>query len=44
MIAKLKINILYYLGLVLKILILVLNYHNSNMYNKKIPASMPFYI
>ena len=42
MIAKLKINILYCLGLVLKTLILILIYHNSNMYNKKIPASTPF--
>ena len=35
MIAKLKINILYYLGLILKMLILILNYQKSNMYNKK---------
>ena len=41
MIAKLKINILYCLGLILKILILILNYQKSNMY-KKIPASIPF--
>ena len=44
LIAKLKINILYCLGLVLKTLILALIYHNSNMYNKKIPASTPLYI
>lgn len=42
MIAKLKINILYCLGLILKMLILVLNYQKSNIYNKKIPASIPF--
>ena len=33
--AKLKINILYCLGLVLKTLILALIYQKSNMYNKK---------
>ena len=43
MIAKLKINILYCLGLLLKMLILVLNYQKNNMYNKKIPASIPSY-
>ena len=42
LIAKLKINILYCLGLILKMLILILNYQKNNIYNKKIPASIPF--
>lgn len=42
LIAKLKINILYYLCLILKMLILILNYQKNNIYNKKIPASTPF--
>ena len=42
LIAKLKIIILYCLGLVLKMLILVLIYQKSNVYNKKIPESTPF--
>ena len=44
LIAKLKINILYCLGLILKMLILVLIYKKNNIYNKKNPCIHTFFI